>query len=402
MISLTQPVTIAALHRFRLDLPQHEGALALALANGAEAGPGAFAARIHFRDATGGLILPPHAGLPEIEPGVPGFPVAGGAPTAPAMTAWGWSAPEGAATMEIELRPAACTARPVLVAEPVLTGGPIARDGAGARRDPPRLRLALDPATGPGQEQGFTLLTANGQSGGERAFVARLRFLDAAEGELPGLDTARRDIAVAGGIAGLPGRTPLTFTPPEDAAFVELTLHPGLYGGKPALASLPVVALAAAQMAWPESTPDGGAAPDRLRRNLEQPSQGSRILDRMARARGLVVGILGAQTARDLGTRVARATLPFDGYDRDWQALRPGCLLIEPEALATHFGWEHALTLRDPAATVELATMLGRARDQGIRTVLIRPRDPSRFPLLARLEALFDMALPAGAPVVLD
>ncbi|MFV0492614.1 MAG: hypothetical protein ACK5M4_12425 [Pseudorhodobacter sp.] len=400
MISLQKPEVIGALRRFRLDLPQGEGALALALANGVEGGPGAFAALVHFRDATGALILPPHAGFPEIRHGISGFPVAGGTMEAPAMTAWGWKAPEGAAVMEIELRPGAFAFRPLLVAEPVLTGGRIARQGAGSQQDPPRLRLALKKGAG---RQEFTILTANGKPGGEKAFLARLRFLDDQGTELAGSEGDAAEtgpIPLAGGAAGLPGRTVLGVTPPATAGFLELTLHPGLYGGKPALASLPVVADAQMAMADLPSGPEG--VQDMLRRNLEMPAQGSRIKDEMARACARVLGIFGPRIARELGDRAIDAALPFDRYDRDWTAQRPGYLLIEAEALAGHFGWEHALTLRDPAATVELATMLERARAKGIRTVLIAPGDVSRFPLLSRLEALFDRILPADAPVVLN
>ena len=109
-------------------------------------------------------------------------------------------------------------------------------------------------------------------------------------------------------------------------------------------------------------------------------------------ARRRIVGIFGA----GLGLEEGAGTLPFDRYDADWDRIQPSHLLIEVDAFSQCLGWEHALTLRDPPATVELATMLQKARAVGIITVLIPPTKGYRYPLLSRVIHLFDRILQPG------
>lgn len=106
-----------------------------------------------------------------------------------------------------------------------------------------------------------------------------------------------------------------------------------------------------------------------------------------------VMGIVSDQTMRLLGQCLIDVDLPFDGHDRALSEHAPRYLVIEVDALAKKFGWRHALTLRDPAATAELATMIQKAHAAGIVTVLIRPAQPHRFPLLSRVADNFDHIL---------
>lgn len=108
------------------------------------------------------------------------------------------------------------------------------------------------------------------------------------------------------------------------------------------------------------------------------------------RASGTIMGIVRDETAQQMRSQLINVELPFDGYDRALAEGAPDTLVIEANALAQKFGWQHALTLRDPAATVELATMVQKARAAGIKVILIRPQDGHRFPLLSRIVELFD------------
>lgn len=103
-----------------------------------------------------------------------------------------------------------------------------------------------------------------------------------------------------------------------------------------------------------------------------------------------IIGIVGDATSDLLQHRLVQADLTFDGYDRALSEHAVHYLVIETDALARKFGWQNALTLRDPAATVELVTMIQKARAAGIVTILIRPAQVHRFPLLSRIVDIFD------------
>lgn len=142
----------------------------------------------------------------------------------------------------------------------------------------------------------------------------------------------------------------------------------------------------------------GAAGSDLLRKRVEEPPVGTRII-RQATLQGTsadrlrVVGVIGTDLAAAWGAAVKEADLAYDRWDSDWRALEPTHLIIDTDELARQPGWRHVFTLRDPAATVETAAMLHKARRQGLVTVLIEPSQPHRFPLLSRARPLFDVVL---------
>lgn len=225
--------------------------------------------------------------------------------------------------------------------------------------------------------------TLNGQEGGARAFVAVVAFRDA-RGMLllppyPGFDHVPGGLGrfpVAGGTAARPAVTGHAFVAPDGARSLEIELRRGECGERPVVSRAPAVEAPA------------------LSQHMAYPSQGARIRDRIAPR---VTGIFGAA----LGLGDGAGALPYDRYDAGWQDADrahpvPSHLVIEVEELSRRFGWEHALTLRDPPATVELAAMLRKARAAGIVTVLVPPAEGHRFPLLSRLLPLFDLTLREG------
>lgn len=111
---------------------------------------------------------------------------------------------------------------------------------------------------------------------------------------------------------------------------------------------------------------------------------------------GSVVGLIGKEMQARLGGRVVRSSLAYDRYDSEWAKLAPTYLVVDVGCLSGFFGWENAFTLRDANATVEMIAMLQKARQAGIRTVLIEPSEPHRYPLLSRARPLFDLALAAN------
>ncbi len=121
----------------------------------------------------------------------------------------------------------------------------------------------------------------------------------------------------------------------------------------------------------------------------------SQIL-RKAASGHVVVAIAAAPLAQDLASFVDCLTPRFDGYDTDWDALRPGSLILQPEGLRDLVGWTHALSLLDATATMQLVQMLKAARSRSMRTILVEPAEAWRFPLLSRIIALFDERIPVG------
>lgn len=106
-----------------------------------------------------------------------------------------------------------------------------------------------------------------------------------------------------------------------------------------------------------------------------------------------IVGILTPATIAALDGRVGQGSLPYDGYDVALVQMMPKHLVIEAAAFADRFGWEHALTLSDPAATVELAAMAMKARAARINCVLVYDNTDHRYPLASRITDLFDHVL---------
>lgn len=142
-----------------------------------------------------------------------------------------------------------------------------------------------------------------------------------------------------------------------------------------------------------------------VRARFLAPTPGYQIAERLSLAPAAIssqqdiIGIVGPTTARLLRHRVIDAALPYDGHDRALFDRAPRFLMIEADALADRFGWQHALTLRDPAATAELVTMVQKARSVGIVTVLVRPAEAHRFPLLSRVLEVFDHVIAKAADI---
>lgn len=135
-----------------------------------------------------------------------------------------------------------------------------------------------------------------------------------------------------------------------------------------------------------------------IRPAFEPPTPGYEIAEHLQlmptrnhlQKKNAAIGIVSDQAAQKMQPFFVKADLPYDGYDRTWAEHAPDMLVIEAEALAEKFGWQHALTLRDVSATAELATMIQKARAAGMTTILIRPAAAHRFPLLSRVADAFD------------
>lgn len=391
---------MGALHRRWLPVSIDAKAVTLSLANGGSGGKRAFAAFVQFLDKDDSLILPPYQGFSQPPRGAPYFYVAGGEAESPVVTTHPFTAPPMAATLQIELRPWAFRDRPRLAAEPRV----IAREGAAgtlaARPD-----VHVLPVTG-GGAGAVTLSLANGHQGGDKAFVVAVRFLDEGGGLVlspyAGFAASERFPAyfyVKGGRNDVPSKTTYTFAAPMGAAAIEIELHPWRVKEKAQLAAEPIVTSSAPgepRQAPPQSGMDALAA------QLATPPMGSQIAEQVDGGRIRIVGIVGDGFRGAWSGRVADAALPFDGYDRDWDRTDPSHLVIDVAHLHRAFGWENALTLRDPAATVEMAVMLEKARAAGIRTVLVEPEEPHRFPLLSRIAHLFDVMLKPGEATSLE
>lgn len=393
---------LGALNRCRLSVSADSRAVTLSLANGGPGGRKAFAAFVQFRDDGGDLILPPYPGFSQSARGAAYFYVAGGEAALPVATTHSFTPPPGAATLQIELRPWAFRERPRLAVEPHVIGkGGTA--GAPALRDGVHL-LALSGRAGVAR-----LSLANGHEGGTKAFVAAVRFLS--EGGSPILppyegfaesDRFPAYFYVKGGKADAPSTITYPFAAPSGAAAMEIELHPWHAKEKPRLAAAPALVSDApgeprrrAAGKPPRAQPQGNGS-DALAAHFAAPPLGSQIVERVDGGRIRIVGIVGDDLRCKLGRQLADAALPFDGYDRDWDRTEPSHLVIDVARLQGAFGWENALTLRDPAATVEMAIMLEKARSAGIRTVLVEPEEPHRYPLLSRIAHLFDMMLKPG------
>lgn len=355
---------------------------------------------VQFRDVDGGLILPPYEGFSQSPRGKPYFYVAGGEDQKPVATTRPFTPPPGAGTMHIELRPWEFRERPRLAVEPRLIG----KDGtAGAFAS----RAGVHRLTVNSRTRGLTVAFANGHQGGDKAFVVAVRFLD--EGGymiLPpydGFAVSDRFPAyfyAKGGKAGATSATTYPFAVPPGATVMELELHPWRSKEKPVLASAPALVSevpgeprrrqVATTSPRPQSQPNGS---DAIEMHFATPPMGSQIAERVESGRTRIIGIVGDSVLKALGAGVVQASLPYDGYDRDWDRIQPSHLVIDVAQLPVTFGWENALTLRDPAATVEMAVMLQKARRAGIRTVLVEPEQPHRYPLLSRVAHLFDVKL---------
>lgn len=134
---------------------------------------------------------------------------------------------------------------------------------------------------------------------------------------------------------------------------------------------------------------------DALQKAVEGGTVGTAMVARVSGINGVVVaGIFGDDIRAALGDAVGQASLPYDSYEANWLRLGITHLVIDIDHLSASFGWEHAFTLNDPAATVEMIVMLQKARQSQIETVLVPPTMPYRYPLLSRGRPFFDKELP--------
>jgi hypothetical protein len=369
----------------------------LSLANGGPSGK-AFVAFVQFRNADGDLILPPYEGFSQSPRGMAYFYVAGGEAQKPVATTRPFTPPQGAATLHLELRPWEFRERPRLSAAPQLIGNDgnagefVSRAGVH--------QLAVTSRT-----RGIAVSLANGHEGGDKAFVVAVRFLGDSgyliHPPYQGFAVSERYAAyfyAKGGKADAPSATTHPFAAPPGATMMELELHPWCAKERPALASTPKLVSEVPgeprrrQEASPRpDSPPGGS--DAIAMHLGTQPMGSQIAERVESGRTRIIGIVGDSVLKALGAGVVQTRLPYDGYDKDWDRIEPSHLVIDVAQLDVTFGWEHALTLRDPAATVEMAVMLQKARRAGIRTVLVEPEQPHRYPLLSRVAHLFDVKL---------
>jgi len=250
------------------------------------------------------------------------------------------------------------------------------------------------------------LSLANGHEGGAKAFVAAVRFLgENGSPILPpyegfaGSDRFPAYFYVKGGKADAPSAITYPFAAPSEAAAMEIELHPWHAKEKPRLAAAPALVSdepgeprRRAAGKPPRAQPQGNGS-DALAAHFAAPPLGSQIAERVDGGRIRIVGIVGNDLRCKLERQLADAALPFDGYDRDWDRIEPSHLVVDTDWLPNAFGWEGAMTLRDPAATVEMAVMLEKAGAAGIRTVLVQPQEPHRYPLLSRIAHLFDLTV---------
>jgi hypothetical protein len=374
------------LDRTRIPLVSGGGVLVIGVANGLAAGERAFMAAIAFRDSSGLLILPPYQGFEQGGGGRVMLPVAGGTVTEPATTKHGFVVPSGAKFIEVDLRSGGCQERPVV------SFGPAVEPVAVHTEPGPVFQIAMT-----GEAVQVSIAAANG-GGGKKAFLAAVRFFDTSRRKLPppyegfaSSPVLGPYFYVAGGREGKPAITKRTMTPPPGAVVMEMELRPWSSREAIVLSSDPVVkrstSAATVTMANPPKLPSGF-----LQQKISTPSQGARIRSMMVPPAQRIVGVFSV----GLGLEGDCNILPFDRYDADWERTKPSHLLIEVDALSQYPGWEHALTLRDPPATVELATMLQKARAIGIVTVLVPPSQLFRYPLLSRVVHFFDRVLQPG------
>lgn len=380
-LSCTDP-----LDRTRIPLVSGGGTLVIGVANGQAEGKRAFMAAIAFRDSSGVLILPPYQGFEQRVGGRVMLPVAGGTATEPATTQYGFVVPTGAKFIEVELRSGTCLERPVV------SFGPVVEPVTMHTEPGPIFQIAMT-----GEATEVSIAATNG-GGGKKAFLAAVRFFDTSRKKLPppyegfaNSPVLGPYFYVAGGREGKPTVTKVTVPPPPGAVVMEMELRPWSSREAIVLNSDPVVKRSAnaatVTKADPPKPPTGF-----LQRQIATPSQGARIRSIMVPPAQRIVGVFSA----GLGLEGDCKILPFDRYDADWERTRPSHLLIEVDALSQYPGWEHALTLRDPPATVELATMLQKARAIGVVTVLIPPGQPFRYPLLSRVTHFFERVLQPG------
>lgn len=365
----------------QLSVSPSTNAVMLSLANGRSGGKKAFAAIVRFRDRNDSLIAPPYEGFDHSARVGAYFYVAGGDADTPTVTTHPFTAPTEAATMEIKLLPWTFEDRPQLASEPKAIGE--------------LHSFPVSPST-----TAVTLSAANGRSGGKKAFAAFVRFRDRAGSMIAppydGLEfsNAGAYFYVAGGDADAPAVTMRPFLTPANAVTMEIEVLPWHFKQDAQLAAAPVpVYYLPGEPRRMQDTVQQTDRSDALAMHLTSPATGSLIADRVENTRIKVVGILGERLRDELGERVATYALPFDSYDKDWAHVAPTHLVIDATHLQHAFGWEHALTLRDPAATVELAVMLEKARQAGIATVLISPTESHRYPLLSRVADMFDVIL---------
>lgn len=381
MSTLQTARRLDTLNLTRLPLTNATGRITLRTVNGQAQGTEAFVARVGFRDDDGMLILPPYADFGQLLHGFSGFYVSGGSPDAPALTQHDFVAPAEARTIEIEVRRNKCPEPPQVATGPDLV----------ATRAP----LPTAPIYQMAMTEDVTAIEVeviNGQPAGKKAFIGCVRFFDEKRDEIlpPHSGFARSPVLgsyfyLPGGTRTTPARMKREFTPPRNAVTMEVKLCCWDMREPIALSAPPRVARRANV-----ATPAAGAASENyLGIHISSAPMGSQILSQTVTA-DRVVGIMGETLRQALGDRAAQANLPFDRYETAWGTPVPGTLLIEAEALSQAPGWEHALTLRDPPATVELAAMLHKARAAGIKTVLVVPHDSHRFPMVSHVAALFD------------
>lgn len=384
---------LGALNRFRLLLSDGMSAVMLSLANGGLVGKEAFVAFVRFRAEDNSLILPPYEGFSHSPRGAAYFLVSGGEAAAPVATTHSFMPPLGAAIMEIELRPEKFGDRPRLAAEPCLINGDRPRAAEIANPNTHRLSVSDNISA-------VTMTLANGGSKEKKAFVASVGFFDGngnlIQSPYEGFaqsSTFGAYFYVEGGSAAAPISTTHVFTPPAEAATMEIELRPWRFKGQAQFANNPATVPKKTYKLPPQQHQQAREKVDTLSANLASATIGTQIIRYIDSGKITIVGIVGDELHNAWRERIADPALSFDGYDNDWNRIAPTHLVVEVDQLPQRFGWETALTLRDPATTVEMAIMLQKARKAGIATVLISPVESYRFPLLSRVVDFFDLAL---------
>ncbi|PWL16284.1 hypothetical protein DKP76_18280 [Falsochrobactrum shanghaiense] len=388
---------LRALNRWQLSISDRTTAVTLSLANGGSTEGKAFAAFVQFYDDTGQLILPPYQGFDHSPHGIAYFYVSGGEAMTPVVTTRFFTPPPRATTLQIELRSWMFRARARLANDVrVIEDGDV--DQTSAR--PSLHRLFISDRT-----QAITLSLANGHQGGPKAFVAAVKFFDEKRKPISppyeGFAKSTRFPAyfyAEGGQIDKPSVINWPFVPPMDATAMEIELYPWQVEEEPhfVFPPTPVSNVLGEPRRRTVAMLRQNNETDTLTVNLTFPPMGSQIAERIDNGQLRIVGIIGEELRNKLGAQIADPALPFDGYDKDWDSIDPSHLIIDTTWLSQAFGWEHALTLRDPAATVEMAIMLEKARAAGICTVLVEPESLHRYPLLSKIASLFDITLKSG------
>lgn len=366
---------------FIFELRARQGLLEVSLANGGSGS--AFVAHVGFRDKRGALIRPPYSGFDLSETGLGAVPLVGGAGARPGTTRFSFVAPEGARYLTLEIRDTGVGEQPRLLRPPQVLGDDLAGFGS-------EFRLPMGPDV-----TGISLQVANGSEAGGRAFAAKVAFLDVRGREVtPSAGSFARSqvlgpfFYVGGGSVDSPVTTVQRFLPPSGAAQLKLELVPWAAKTEILLKDLPHVERR-------ESTQEGVVT------SAYRESQGARIADHVKDSRVIAAGIFGEGLRVQLAEHGRILDAPFDSYDSGWRLTPPTHLVVEVDQLSARRGWRHALTLRDAQASVELATMVERARALGAICILLLSQEHGyRFPLVSKIASVFHHVVDDSSAVV--